>query len=238
MLNLLIASCSSQVLLALVNADMIPQLITILSPLSLSFTNAQSIHTYLISNVTYGVMLATLLFLTDFKSDSHDEQQAVCETVLKQVLAPSETYIRHLCANRYSIVDGYQCEWFLDLLAQLLQTCPSYQPTMDFVLRMPRFSSFRDNNHAIFENGRNGTCRSWCLAVDTDNEDAARTGHAMTKDAGRSATLLLGKVEMEDSSGLSTRCCQTMKNSVASELLCLSMDLDILLGQSLPLQGR
>ncbi|KAK2959573.1 hypothetical protein BLNAU_5351 [Blattamonas nauphoetae] len=137
MLNLLISSCSSQVLLALVNADMIPLLITILSPLSLSFTKAKYIHTYLIANVTYGVMLATRLFLTDFKSDSHDNQQAVCETVLKQVLVPSEQYIRHLCVNRYSIVDGYQCEWFLDLLAQLLQTCPYYQPTMDFVLHMP-----------------------------------------------------------------------------------------------------
>ncbi|KAK2959687.1 hypothetical protein BLNAU_5464 [Blattamonas nauphoetae] len=39
----------------------------------------------------------------------------------------------------------------------------------------------------------------------------------MTKDVGRSATLLLGKVEMEDSSGLSTRYCQTVKKIVASD---------------------
>ncbi|KAK2940992.1 hypothetical protein BLNAU_24096 [Blattamonas nauphoetae] len=87
--------------------------------------------------ITYFIWLATPRGLTELKIQDRDEQQAVHETVLKQVLAPSEKYICHLCANRLSIVDGEQSRSFLTLIAQLLEICPYYQPTLEVVLNMP-----------------------------------------------------------------------------------------------------
>ncbi|KAK2964074.1 hypothetical protein BLNAU_1155 [Blattamonas nauphoetae] len=65
MIEDLIWGCSEAVNFALLKADLIPQLIITLNPLSLSFAEA-----------------------------------AVHETILKQVLVPSEKYICHLCMNR------------------------------------------------------------------------------------------------------------------------------------------
>ncbi|KAK2951635.1 hypothetical protein BLNAU_13374 [Blattamonas nauphoetae] len=81
--------------------------------------------------------LSTPDYLELLEITDPDQQQAVHETVLKQVLAPSEKYIRHLCVNRYSIIDGEQSRFFLELLANLLELSPSSHPTMDFVLCLP-----------------------------------------------------------------------------------------------------
>ncbi|KAK2953274.1 hypothetical protein BLNAU_11737 [Blattamonas nauphoetae] len=155
-LESLIFWCSSEVRLALVQADLIPQLIITLNPLSLSFAEAEDFHTDLISNISRSLWLATPDGLADLKFEGYDEQQDVHESILKQVLAPSEKYIWHLCVNRYSIKDGEQSRWFLDLLAQLLRICPYYQPTMDFVFDMPVFLTipsclaFIENDHSIW----------------------------------------------------------------------------------------
>ncbi|KAK2950719.1 hypothetical protein BLNAU_14390 [Blattamonas nauphoetae] len=137
MLETLIIWCSDQVRLTLIKAGLIPRLINTLSPLSLSFANAVDIHTYLMIIITYSVWLTTPDGLRHLEISDDDEQQAVHETVFKQVLIPSEKYICHLCVNRFSIIDGDQSTHFLDLLPQLLQISPYYQSTMDFVLRMP-----------------------------------------------------------------------------------------------------
>ncbi|KAK2958230.1 hypothetical protein BLNAU_6717 [Blattamonas nauphoetae] len=137
MLRTLIANCSDKVHLSLVKADLINQLIITLNPQSLSFTEAEDIHTCLISNISRSIWLATLDSLANLEIEGPDEQQAVHETVLKQVLEPSEKYICHLCVNRSSILDGEQSEEFMFLLARLLQISPYYQPTMVFVQNMP-----------------------------------------------------------------------------------------------------
>ncbi|KAK2950721.1 hypothetical protein BLNAU_14392 [Blattamonas nauphoetae] len=139
MLQSLIANCSRKVRLALVKADLIPQLITTLNPQSLSFTEALDIHTYLMINITNSLGLATPNGLGQLGIEDDNEQEAVHETVLQQVVTPSEKYIWHLCMNRFSIVDGNQSRCFLALLARLLRICPYYQPTMDIVLQMPIF---------------------------------------------------------------------------------------------------
>ncbi|KAK2953916.1 hypothetical protein BLNAU_11176 [Blattamonas nauphoetae] len=137
MLKSLIVCCSTNHKLALVKADLIPQLITTLNPHSLSFTETVDIHTCLLSIMYKFVHLATPLGLAQLRIEDDDEQQAVHETVLKQVLSPSEQYICYLCVIRYSIVDGRQCVDFVDLLATLLQISPLYQPTLIFFLNMP-----------------------------------------------------------------------------------------------------
>ncbi|KAK2948237.1 hypothetical protein BLNAU_16856 [Blattamonas nauphoetae] len=137
MLNCLILWCSPKSLLALVQADLIPQLIITLNPISLSFTKTEYIHQTVIYLIHNSFLFATPFGLLRLEIKDVNKQQAVCETVLQQVLVPSEKYICHLCVNRLSIVDGELCEKFLSLLTRLLQICPYYQPTMDCILHMP-----------------------------------------------------------------------------------------------------
>ncbi|KAK2944287.1 hypothetical protein BLNAU_20783 [Blattamonas nauphoetae] len=139
MLVPLILFCSHKVRLALAKADLIPQLINTLNPLSLSFTEAIDIHTNLNFCITCSLWPATPFGLTELRIEDGNERQAVHETVFQQVVAPSEKYISHVCVNRFSISDGGPSEHFLELLANLIQICPYHQPTMDFVLHMPVF---------------------------------------------------------------------------------------------------
>ncbi|KAK2956565.1 hypothetical protein BLNAU_8405 [Blattamonas nauphoetae] len=137
MLKRLIWGCSARVRYPLVQADLIPQLINILNPQSLSFTEAEDIHTNLMSIIPTSLWPALPDNLTQLDIEDNDEQQAVHEMVLQQVVVPSEKYICHLCVNRYSITNGDQSDNFLTLLAALLRISLYYQPTMDFVIHMP-----------------------------------------------------------------------------------------------------
>ncbi|KAK2941480.1 hypothetical protein BLNAU_23597 [Blattamonas nauphoetae] len=78
---------STKTLLALVKADMIPQLVITLNPLSLPFDEAVDIHTCLMSNIKPSFWLSTPNGLARLEIKDHNGQQAVHETVLKQVLA-------------------------------------------------------------------------------------------------------------------------------------------------------
>ncbi|KAK2940591.1 hypothetical protein BLNAU_24505 [Blattamonas nauphoetae] len=137
MLRNLIIWCSAPSRLDLVKADLIPQLMNTLNPQSLSFAKSADIHTCLISTICRSFWIITPYFLTELGIEDGDEQQAIHEIVLQQILVPSEKYIRHLCVNRFSIIDGSQSMRFLALLASLLEISTYYQPTMDLVLRMP-----------------------------------------------------------------------------------------------------
>ncbi|KAK2955190.1 hypothetical protein BLNAU_9919 [Blattamonas nauphoetae] len=156
MLASLILWCSAKLRLALVKADLIPHLIVTLHPLSLSFADAVDIHINVMKIIWNSLWLATPFGLNELEVKDGHEQQAVRETVFKQVLVPSETYICHLCANRFSIVDGKQSFRFLALLARLLEICPNYQPTMNFILHMPvvlttpSCLTFFENDRSIF----------------------------------------------------------------------------------------
>ncbi|KAK2954140.1 hypothetical protein BLNAU_10957 [Blattamonas nauphoetae] len=137
MLSNLLLYCSPKTLLSLVKADLISEFVSTLNPQSLSFPEADDIHINAMDIIRLSVSRPTPNGLQQFGIEDDDEQQAVHETVLRQVLAPSEKYICHLCTNRYSIVDGLQSTLFLVLLAKLLRIYPSYQPTMNFVLHIP-----------------------------------------------------------------------------------------------------
>ncbi|KAK2948891.1 hypothetical protein BLNAU_16234 [Blattamonas nauphoetae] len=137
MLCNLIWKCSTNYRLKFVKADLIPQLINILDPQSLSFAEAEDIHIYLISTITCCIRLTTSDGLAEIGINGFHEQQAVHETVFTQVVVPSEKYILHLCTNRFSIIDGLQSKRFLALLAHLLRISAYYPPAMDFILNMP-----------------------------------------------------------------------------------------------------
>ncbi|KAK2959575.1 hypothetical protein BLNAU_5353 [Blattamonas nauphoetae] len=137
MLKNLMLMCSATLKYTLLKADLIPQLVITLNPLSLSLTDQAYIHTYLIHIIEISFWLATPDIFTYLEIEDRNEQKTIHETVLKQVLVPSEKYIWHLCMNSFSIIDGEQSTEFMVLLAQLLDISPSYQQTMDFVLRMP-----------------------------------------------------------------------------------------------------
>ncbi|KAK2942788.1 hypothetical protein BLNAU_22306 [Blattamonas nauphoetae] len=99
MLDCLIWNSSAKALLALIKADLIPQVINTLNPLSLSFAEAVDFHTDLIHSIDTFVWLATPGGRTKLGLKDVHKQLAVQETVLKQVLGPSEKYIWHFCAN-------------------------------------------------------------------------------------------------------------------------------------------
>ncbi|KAK2948588.1 hypothetical protein BLNAU_16487 [Blattamonas nauphoetae] len=147
--------CSPKVRLTLVHADLVPQLIMTLNPLSLSFTEAADIHEYLMNSIVLSFKQITPYGLAKLGIKDRNEQQAVHKTVFTQVLVPSEKYICHLCTNRNSIINGKQSESFLELLAQLLEQSLYYQPTLDFVLHLPVFLpipsclSFFENERSI-----------------------------------------------------------------------------------------
>ncbi|KAK2959118.1 hypothetical protein BLNAU_5913 [Blattamonas nauphoetae] len=90
MLSNLLLYCYPQNILLLIKADLIHQLIMTLNPLFLSFADAVHIHTSLLSIITITLRLATPEGLTSFRFKDDNEQQAVHDTVLKQVLVPSE----------------------------------------------------------------------------------------------------------------------------------------------------
>ncbi|KAK2952630.1 hypothetical protein BLNAU_12458 [Blattamonas nauphoetae] len=156
MLGHLIWSCSAKIHLALAKADLSPQLITNLNPLSLSFTETDDIPTGLLRIISNSLRLATPYSLRQLGIEDDKGQQAVHETVFQQVLAPSEKYICHLCVNRYSIMDRRKSDYLMDILTYLLELSPSYQPTMDFVLKIPIFLTipscltFFEIDYAIF----------------------------------------------------------------------------------------
>ncbi|KAK2960176.1 hypothetical protein BLNAU_4729 [Blattamonas nauphoetae] len=137
MLGTLIRNCSTKVHFTLVKADLIPQLVITLNILSLSFTEAEDIHTNLVKIIDNCLFLSTPLGLSLLRIKDREKRQTVHETVLKHVLVPSEEYICHLCVNRFSIVDGDQSKSFLALLAQILERSPYYRPTLEFVLNTP-----------------------------------------------------------------------------------------------------
>ncbi|KAK2948850.1 hypothetical protein BLNAU_16193 [Blattamonas nauphoetae] len=137
MLDFLIYQCSAKVRLALVKADLIPQLINALNPLSLSFTEAADIHMHLMRTIHNSLWLSTQNDLEQLGITDDNEQPAVYETVFLQVVVTSEQYILLLCVNRSLIIDGGLPSGFMLLIAQILKISPSYQPTMGSVLTMP-----------------------------------------------------------------------------------------------------
>ncbi|KAK2951241.1 hypothetical protein BLNAU_13857 [Blattamonas nauphoetae] len=146
----LMQRCSLRVNLALVKADLIPQLLITLNPLDLSLADFQKIHTCLIYAISISFWLATPGGLPELEIEDDNEQQAVHKIVLKKVFAPSETYICHLCMNRYSIINGEQSAEFVSLLARLLQRYPSFQHTMDIVLQ--GWNATREETRQIWKN--------------------------------------------------------------------------------------
>ncbi|KAK2961877.1 hypothetical protein BLNAU_3314 [Blattamonas nauphoetae] len=139
MFRYLILWSSAETLLDLVKANLIPRLIFTLNPQTLSFAEAEPIHITLYQ--IFGCLFypATPSGLDSLKIEDRDGQQAVHETILKQVVAPVEKYIWHLCVNRFSFVHGTQSMFFQTLLVRILRISPYYQLTMDFILRMPIF---------------------------------------------------------------------------------------------------
>ncbi|KAK2959116.1 hypothetical protein BLNAU_5911 [Blattamonas nauphoetae] len=139
MLNRLILTSSVQVRLALVKANLIPQLVASLHPLSVSSPDYAHIHTGLIRSIINSFWLTTPDCLEQLGIEDSDEEQAVHEIVFQHVVAPSEKYIWHLCVNRYSIIDRRQSWNFMEMLARLLPRCSYHQPSMDCVFRLPVF---------------------------------------------------------------------------------------------------
>ncbi|KAK2963655.1 hypothetical protein BLNAU_1220 [Blattamonas nauphoetae] len=82
--------CSSRDQYALVQADLIPQLIITLSAQSLPVADAVDIHTSLLNIIVDSLWLSTPRSLAFLGNQDENGQQHVHETIMKQVVAPSE----------------------------------------------------------------------------------------------------------------------------------------------------
>ncbi|KAK2961610.1 hypothetical protein BLNAU_3408 [Blattamonas nauphoetae] len=113
------------------------KLVSSLDLFSPSFTEAEKLHNNLIG-VTYDSLMALTERVRDtLQLHNDNEQQELGETVYCQVLLPLEAYIRYICSNRYSLVDGELPASSMLLLAKSLAICPYHEPTMRFVFRLP-----------------------------------------------------------------------------------------------------
>ncbi|KAK2962043.1 hypothetical protein BLNAU_3099 [Blattamonas nauphoetae] len=156
-LKTMIRFMSAPTRLRLVTANLIPQIITNLSPLSLPFTESQMILCHLRNIIGSFVSLASMDCVAELKVSDRAEQQAVHEAVLKQVLVASEEYFWHLFRNRFSIDDPLLTNELMFDEPRLLSVAPYFQPTLDYVLTLPIFQlipsclTFFDHDHSIFE---------------------------------------------------------------------------------------
>ncbi|KAK2956926.1 hypothetical protein BLNAU_8001 [Blattamonas nauphoetae] len=82
--------CSAKLFLTLVKADLISQIIASLNPMFLSLAEAVDIHITVMKIITDCFWLTTPDCQKEFGFKDDYEQQAVQETVLKQVVTPSE----------------------------------------------------------------------------------------------------------------------------------------------------
>ncbi|KAK2963660.1 hypothetical protein BLNAU_1225 [Blattamonas nauphoetae] len=142
--------CSSRDQYALVQADLIPQLIITLSAQSLPVADAVDIHTSLLNIIVDSLWLSTPRSLAFLGNQDENGQQHVHETIMKQVVAPSE-------------------KSFLELIARILRISPYYQQTMDFILGLPSRSmntplSFA-TTLALLVSGRQTSIDGWMVTI-------------------------------------------------------------------------
>ncbi|KAK2961555.1 hypothetical protein BLNAU_3353 [Blattamonas nauphoetae] len=221
-------STDRMVHLALVKADLIPQLIITFNPQSLSFTEAVDVHTCLMKIIANPVRLSTPYALRKLAIQDGNEQQAVHKTVLKQVLAPSEQYICHLCANRNSIIEGDQSIYFLELLANILEICPYYQPTMDFVLHLPVFITI-PSCLTFFENGSS----IWYFLYQMNN--AQREWNKQGGEERQKWKTVRGMLRMEGFEDMIEEKLRTVRNlEIGRNIITKSMEWNNLQGMNLP----
>ncbi|KAK2952727.1 hypothetical protein BLNAU_12376 [Blattamonas nauphoetae] len=161
MFKRLIVNCSKKLLLALVKADIIPQVIIPLNLLSISFVQAVDLHINVLDIINTSLKLTIPNILARLGIEDSKEQEAVQETVLQQVIAPSEKYIWHLCLNRHSIVNRGLSDEFMRLLTWLIEIYQYHQRAMNFVQNMPSpFIVLMLSFSAILALLRNGMPRS------------------------------------------------------------------------------
>ncbi|KAK2950690.1 hypothetical protein BLNAU_14361 [Blattamonas nauphoetae] len=128
---------SNNTILKLVKDGLIPQIISSLDLFSLPFTCAEEVHSSLLGILYNSIQKSTNHSLETLQLHDANEQQELRETVHNQVLLPSEAYLRHICANHYSIKHHTQLYYYMILLPQLLDVSPYYEPTLVFVLNLP-----------------------------------------------------------------------------------------------------
>ncbi|KAK2948836.1 hypothetical protein BLNAU_16179 [Blattamonas nauphoetae] len=222
--------CSAKVRLSLMKADLIPQLINILNPQSLSFDEAEYIHVHLSRIITLSLELASPDGLEKLGIKDRDEQQAIHETILQQVVIPSEKYICHLCLNRYSIIDGEQSMTFLDLLALIIHISPYYPPAMEFVLVLPVFLTI-PSCLTFFETDNS----IWYFLVDMNDaqRDWNRTG-GETQQMGKTVHRMLRMEGIEDV--IEEKLRNDQNGDIRGGVVVNSIDLNNLQGMNLPEQ--
>ncbi|KAK2943331.1 hypothetical protein BLNAU_21756 [Blattamonas nauphoetae] len=93
MLKTLFVWSPTKVLLVLVQADLFPQIINTLNPLSLPFAEAVDLHISLMESIAWSVWLSTPDALSRLGIEDRNEQLTVHETVFQQIVVPSEKYV-------------------------------------------------------------------------------------------------------------------------------------------------
>ncbi|KAK2956989.1 hypothetical protein BLNAU_8064 [Blattamonas nauphoetae] len=201
MLSQLIWHCSTKNLLLLVKADLIPELVITLNPLSLSFTEAVDIHTSLMTTIPTSLYLATPDSLVRLGIEDGYEQQAVHETSLgriRQEPANASNCFFLLSDHKHClcviVVDSgiISCRHTLLLFRHHSRTAPTVRKWKLSMLTIGSGSSSLSNADAMpFPNGSTSTIIVGC------SEDHKNRGTCSYTPSTRSSLSPLSKREEE-----------------------------------------
>ncbi|KAK2948139.1 hypothetical protein BLNAU_16939 [Blattamonas nauphoetae] len=230
-INHLVPMCSRNIQFGLLNADLVPQLILSLQPLTRSFKYPQNIHSDLLSIIGRLLWLPTPSNGAYAEIDDPTEQQAVHETILKHVLLPSKDYIRQICSARDLFVDRVFLPDFMTCVAQIILICPFYQPTMDYVLDLPLIFTMITSND-FYDNEESRGCFLGELA------DAQEEWDKHDKELRRIGTIMNRLLRMEGSEDQIEQMLQSVRNQPREGyIVSYSTRLNNLYGMNIPPRG-
>ncbi|KAK2955540.1 hypothetical protein BLNAU_9588 [Blattamonas nauphoetae] len=127
--------CSSDNRMKMLNCDVIPGVMNILQPHTLSLPLERSLHhrvMRLLKTVHYSTNIPEF-----FDVSGSSRQSQMNDAIFEQVLIPSEAYLRSLCSNRYFVLEGEQMDSLLELFVCLIEISAFHSPTCTFVVSLP-----------------------------------------------------------------------------------------------------
>ncbi|KAK2963670.1 hypothetical protein BLNAU_1235 [Blattamonas nauphoetae] len=135
-LSRLILFSSSPYQLNLIQANVVNQLLLILQPCSLEFSEHILIHADFIRILTYASQTSTPSRIRQLKTNYAVTNENVPEIVLNHVLLPAKDYLVHLISHRFSLMDTVQSELLPVLISLLLFVSPYHLPTFDYTFSL------------------------------------------------------------------------------------------------------
>ncbi|KAK2955453.1 hypothetical protein BLNAU_9500 [Blattamonas nauphoetae] len=119
----------------MLNYDVIPGVMNILQPHTLSPPLEMSLHhrvMRLLKTVHYSTNIPEF-----FDVSGSSRQSQMNDAIFEQVLIPSEAYLRSLCSNRYFVLESESADMLLEFFLSLIDMSTFHSPASDFIVSLP-----------------------------------------------------------------------------------------------------